>query len=188
MARHSLSREFRDRIDEQQVEGLTCDGQSAFYIPFSVLLEFWDIQRIRTLSDKAGITQPPALVRNEYLLVFSILVIASVQVEECLEYFDTFVKRRTDDATLPLTLAPSWMPGDAQGCRLFEAFSDAQWKFCPVLLHPRQLSNTLLDRRCILPFSDKNSIGSSSRNREATVCSVGVHARAHSHLPNASQV
>lgn len=178
-------------MDDHQEVGLACDGQPAHFVPRVVCDRYWTEDRIRTLRKYIGIETHPAIIRNRYLLVFSILVVASLTVDGSLDFFDELVSYQRDDSTLPWTEPPNGLQSyfQPQAQPVFQAFSRAQWSFCPVLLDPRKsLSNTRLDRQSIFSFNDKKDFGESRLNREALVCSVAIHPRAHEHLPSASQV
>lgn len=192
MSRHlPLDREFCDLLAGKQESGFTCDWQPAPFVPQSVLLDFWTIDKIRTVCIQADLSISPTTILQQYLTVFSILVYLSRTQNQSLELFEILVSNSRDDSTLPWTEVPSWLDGhfNSHERLIFDAFLEKQWPFCPVLLSPKKpLSNAKQDRRRIFPFGDQKAMGTPSVGREATVCSVAVNPRAHEHLDDAAKV
>ena len=186
MASHPLSRDFIQRTKDQQVPGLTCEGSPAYLVPHSALLEYWTIHKLRTLCNEAAITTPPAVIRDQYLRVFCILVVASHNAPRALEFFDNLVVHSRHDETLPWGAVPGVMQDDP---RTSQTVLDAQWPFCPVLLLSKKpLSNNRLDRRCVFPFFDPKNLGTPRVNSEAKLSSVGISRRAYEPFDSTNRV
>ena len=187
----SPSRDFLSHVEDHQEEGLTCELLPEKFVCYSTLKVHWSLDRIRAVSRHASITTPASQIRAHYLIVFSILVAVSHTESHALGYFDTLVSERRNDSTLPWTEPPRALRGnfDSHAPAVYKTFEATQWPFCPVLFEMKNpLSNARLDRRRVFPFTDTKAMGDSRVNAEARVCSVGIHRRAHEHLPNASQV
>jgi hypothetical protein len=189
MDSHSLRHEFRNRVEEQKEDGLTCEGHPVSFYPLSTVRGYWTLDKIRTFSRHFRISTRSDVIRDQYLLVFSILVDISLEYEGSLQYFDLFVTHTLDDTTLPWIATPRDFQGDARLDKLSEAFREAQWRFCPVVINYRKpLSDTRISRRLIFPFVDEQPLGDTRLNRDADMCSMKVQSRAYHGSSGGEQV
>lgn len=177
--------DFQAFIGENKQLGRTCEEKEAKYVSFSVLREYWTEEKIDQIFARCDISIIARVVRQHYLLVFSILVyISPVDGLHLLDQFRYIQANQTDDHTLPWLQCPEHVFEGTHTSRIFESFSEHQWMFCPVTINQENLmSDRKLNPLHVLPIApDLERCIPRNERRDAELSVIKIDAQAHSHL------
>ncbi|KAF7534437.1 hypothetical protein G7054_g6227 [Neopestalotiopsis clavispora] len=176
--------EFQTFVGAKKQVGRTCEGQEADYVPLSALREFWTEEKIEQILALCDISTVARVVRQHYLLVFSILVYTSpVDGLYLLNYFRNIQTYQTDDHTLPWIQPPGNVFDGPHASHIYELISKHQWMFCPVIIDQEKLmSDRRLSPLHVLPIAIDPVQCISHEGRDAELSVINIDARAHSHL------
>lgn len=131
---------------------------SNVFTPRSILLRYFtagqnsieELLRV-TLQEDAHTIPAAGDVLKNYLVVFTILL----KIDKA-PFLKRFIERDYNDKRLPFFDKPRHFPKEESGS-FFEAFSDTQWRFCPVKLPKNSLSFEL-EHEQILPLRSKKKV------------------------------
>ncbi|CZR56655.1 uncharacterized protein PAC_06544 [Phialocephala subalpina] len=167
--------------------GIAEDGT---FLPYDLISEHLEFHEHAVLNDLLnalyqGQTVPirPKEVVSNYSKVFCILV--SIDKANFLKRF--MECEQLSDRHLPFSERPRQFPfvpqhipsdGSLPELDFFEAFCNAQWRFCPPDIEAN--CNRRLDQRVALPFTSKKLIGKGS---SAEIHSIDIHPL-YNHLPD----
>lgn len=166
---------FQAYLRDNYESGITCQGNSKSFVPYSALYKYWTNTRIKELLRAAGINELPSPnVRDSFLLVISILCFNSD-----IGLLPRLVSESLDDGHLPWKDIPGRVQ-DEFNINQLRQFLDSQWRFCPRLIVG--LAGDLnLHRDTILAFQATESTVQ-GQGRERNVHIREVLQGAHSHL------
>ncbi|CAG9996137.1 unnamed protein product [Clonostachys byssicola] len=170
-----LYKAFKAHLRHNYETGITCQGHSKNFVPYSVLQKYWTHSRIKQLLKAVRIKElTPTNVQDGFLLVISILCF------NCnIELLPTLVSESLDDGHLPWKDIPGRVQ-DESNINQLRHFFDSQWIFCPRLIFG--LAGDLnLHRDTILAFKATESTVQ-GQGRERNVYIREVLQGAHSHL------
>lgn len=131
------------------------------YIPRSVLTQYFALSGVsldrllRENLEKDEHVPQTETILQQYLAVFSVLLSIGKG-----KYLNRCIERRYNDERLPLLDKPRHFPTSDNG-PFFDAFFDAQWKFCPATL-TKNLINFQIEPEQILPLKRREKIMSSA--------------------------
>ncbi|KAI1765769.1 hypothetical protein GGR53DRAFT_251582 [Hypoxylon sp. FL1150] len=165
---HSLSfSKWADSPDAEH-DGVDGNGQPAKFISRSGLIKYWNWRMVRrVLGDDPAVNAKIDIIRSHYIRVFSILVLI-----DRLSCLNEFMEHSLSDERLPLERRPPQWPKHDFLDDAFEAFSQRQWKFCPLQVRPSMLTGQRLNPRHILPLTQEKVIRKSA---ESEVVQVKFH-------------
>ncbi|KAH7308564.1 kinase-like domain-containing protein [Stachybotrys elegans] len=172
---------FFEHINSRDAPGVDCEGKPARFFPYTVLKEYWTLERIRELHQVSGITTPIHIIQAKWLRILSILLDICATVDGSLVYFDYLVAESNDDDSLPWKYIPRGLTQDSKGRAVFDAAHDVQWKYCPFLLFP-PMSNKSLHRKAIMAFSQRDYLSDANEARDAVLHKAEVCQNAYGHL------
>lgn len=144
----------------------------SIYTPRSVLLRYFtngqgSIDGLLgvILKEEGHIIPASDTVLEQYLAVFTVLLSIGQA-----HYLNRFIERDYNDDRLPFLDRPRHFPKADSGS-FFDAFFDAQWRFCPVRLAKNPI-NLQIEPEQILPLKSKEKIKS---NGNSTIYRVKLH-------------
>lgn len=146
---HQASANFQEYVDTHRNPGMDGYGASKSYITYDDLERYWTPENIHQIL--SPLNPPFVLSRDEvdkvtehFLRVLSILTYIGK-----VGHFQWFFTHNQDDDRLPHESKPYGLP---RGDELYQAFSSAQWRFCPFDFSKAPYMRPL-DPNCILPIT-----------------------------------
>ncbi|KAG5745528.1 hypothetical protein H9Q70_011775 [Fusarium xylarioides] len=144
---------FREYLRDNLIDGVNGEGKAVPYIPLSALKTYFTKSHFDTIVRSLkvahpGITTVTADFHTSYLRILSILLYIGYA-----DSVNWFTSNNLQDSDLPLDERylqhkPSW----------FNAFSEHQWKFCPIIISPDGNFKRVLPSKAIFPVTYEKSI------------------------------
>ncbi|KAI0450231.1 kinase-like domain-containing protein [Xylaria acuta] len=138
-----LHRSFTTWVEQNYAMGLDGSGNRQQYIPYARLRQYADHQRVGTFLGTEDKEVDIRKLRDDYLLIFFILVYITGPGKNWTVYFLEFYHKAYDDSRLPLPKPPdkgsppshdsrSPFPHTSDGISAWQEFYKHQWRFFPL--------------------------------------------------------
>ncbi|KAI0441414.1 hypothetical protein F4803DRAFT_420505 [Xylaria telfairii] len=196
-----LHQSFTTWVDQNYATGLDGTGSRQQYIPYAKLQQYGDHERVKAFFDIKGEAVDIHKLRDDYLLVFFILVYITGPDQIWTDYFLEFYHQAFNDSRLPLPKPPekgvlsshdnhSPFPHTSDGINAWHEFYEHQWRFLAPCFNDsggyrieRIHTRTELDTRHIIPVTFEEELPS---NEGSSARILKVSPQESSGLPSTS--
>jgi hypothetical protein len=174
---------FKQYVTDNLIEGHDGSGGVVRYIPMSKLEAYWEERKVREILEshyRGPIFQNAETIRNQYIIVFSILVYISQP-----HFIDHCVTRSRTDHVLPLETRPGNWPDDPASLSIYHDFYENQWKFCPLNFDiNKSLHKRKLDPRQVIPIDYIQRLSQSAGDGDIAIFwKVNIHDSCNALVP-----